>query len=85
MVQCIVVFDDDNGLCVPMGPDPSCEGAIESNGKEISLFSDRKAAKRAITISVKNAELLQAQGKTANDDFLSARKHIKIRPVVAAK
>jgi len=77
----IVVYDDQASLCVPMTIDTECEGAIECGNGPVVVFCDRKAAQKAITIAVKRAELLKAQGKTANEDFLTGRKHVKIRPV----
>jgi hypothetical protein len=79
----IVVYDDQDCLCCPMGWNPECEGAIEVDGGPVAMFDDRKAAQKAVAISVRFAELLKAQGKPANDDFLSGKKHIKIRPLAA--
>ena len=77
----IVVWDDEQGVCVPMGFDSECEGAIEAIGKNdaVAYFSDKPAARKAIDISAKNAALRKAQGKSANDDFLgTSRKHLHI-------
>jgi hypothetical protein len=80
----IVVFDDEGGLCTPFGPDPDCEGALQYSNDGVALFPSHAAAKTAIKISVKYAELLMAQGKPANTDFVGdAKKFIKIRPCQA--
>lgn len=79
----IVVWDDDQGICLPMGFDSECEGALEGIAKKdcIAIFPDRKAAQKAIDISAKHAALRKAQGKPANDDFLgAARKNLRIVP-----
>lgn len=77
----IVVFDDEQGLCAPMTWDQECEGAIEaaSYNEKIATFPSRKAANKAISISVKNAALREAQGKTANTDFTESRKFVRVR------
>lgn len=82
MAACIVVFDDEQGVCSPYGFDDHCEGAICSSNGPVAFFADRAEAQKAIKISVKFAELRKAQGKPANEDFLGdCRKCIKIRPV----
>ena len=83
MTLCIVVFDDENGLCVPMTTDAECEGAIEAGSGPVIVFANRDAARKAIKISKAKAELLKAQGKTANEDFLESIKCIKIRQVTS--
>lgn len=81
MAKCIVVYDDNCGMCVPLGFDQDCEGAL-SFGEHVALFADANAARKAIAISVKFAELQKAQGKIPNTDFLlPARKHIRILSV----
>lgn len=83
MPACIVIFDDEQGSCVPYGFDPDCDGALCAYSGPVALFADRKQAQAAIKISVKYAELCVAQGISANDDFLgAARKCVKILPVV---
>lgn len=76
----IVIFDDQNGFCIPYGWDVSCEGAIETHGQGVALFETRKLANTAITISRKFAELQKAQGKPFNSDFSEHRKFIRIVP-----
>ena len=79
----IIVFDDDQGVCVPFGWDSECDGAVECHSGKVALFSDRKAARKAIDISAKNAALMKAQGKPANEDFFPpCRKNIRILPCV---
>jgi hypothetical protein len=47
------------------------------------VFADRAAARKAIKISKAKAELLKAQGKPANEDFLASIKCLKIRQVTS--
>lgn len=70
MPACIVVYDDDQTLCIPYGFSQDCEGALCMSDGPVALFADRKQAKAAIRISVKYAELRKAQGMAANEDFL---------------
>lgn len=77
----IVVWSVEQGVCVPMGFDSGCEGAIEAIGKNdaIAYFPDKPTARKAIDISANNAALRKAQGKPANEDFLAAaRKNLRI-------
>lgn len=77
----MVFWDDDMGVCCPMGADPDCEGGLSGCGNPVT-FNSRNDAKRAIRISKLQAQLRQAQGKVCNDDFLSpASKCLKIVPV----
>jgi hypothetical protein len=82
----IVVFDDQSSLCLPMGVDTDCEGAIciSAGSNAIAMFENRNAAKKAIRISKLFAELQEAQGKPANEDFLSGYKYVRIRKVESA-
>lgn len=68
----IVIFDDDQGLCVPYALDQDNEGALHaiSRGDAVAIFKSMDDAKRAIRISRKLAELDQARGHPGNDDFL---------------
>ncbi|MGV3485371.1 MAG: hypothetical protein ACO1RT_13210 [Planctomycetaceae bacterium] len=81
MTQCIVVYDDDGAICAPYSLDEECEGAIALTDGPVALFPDREAARKAITISRRYAELLESQGKPFSDDFTTYRKNVKIRPV----
>lgn len=86
--NCIVVFDDEQGLCAPMALDRDCEGALVSTGAwgdPVALFPNPAAARKAIRISTANTRLLTAQGKLANTDFTDAIKCIKVLPVVVAE
>lgn len=77
----IIVWDDNQGVCVPMGWDPDCAGAVCGwyDGHRVALFADRKAARKAIDISTKWALLRRAQGRACNTDFLGAcRKHLNV-------
>lgn len=74
----MVIWDDDQGLRCPMTWEPNCEGALcgFSFGGKVALFPSRKKAREAIRISVKFAELRQAQGKTPNSDFVKGLLHL---------
>lgn len=74
----IVVWDDDMGLCCPMGWDSDCEGALCANAGRVALFRSRAAARKAIRISAAYAKLCNEQGKRANDDFLEGIGHVKV-------
>lgn len=74
----LVVWNDQMGLCVPMGDDPDCEGALMASDKPV-LFPTRAEARAAIRISCRYAELVEAQGGIANGDFLSGgRRNVRI-------
>ena len=78
----IVVWDDQQGVCWPLGWDDDCEGAICANTNQVAAFSNRADARRAIKISERFAALCEAQGKPANDDFLGeCRRNIHILPL----
>jgi len=82
----MVIFDDENGLTLPMTTDADCRGALcaWSPGDAVALFQDRRAARTAIDISAKFAALCKAQGTPANDDFLPpCRKFLRIVPCSA--
>lgn len=76
----LVVYDDQASLCIPMGRDSECEGAVcTATGTEsVVIFESREKAKRAIKISRLFAELQSAQGKPANSDFLEGYKSVRI-------
>lgn len=77
----MIVWDDDQGLCVPMAFDGDCAGAVCAIGhkNKVAVFADRKSARKAIDISAKFAALCKAQGKPANDDFLGeCRKNLRV-------
>lgn len=82
----IVVYDDEDSLCIPMSFDPDCCGALTSNYRDIPVaaFKTHKEAKTAIRISVAFTKLQLAQGLPANDDFLSGLKNIKVVPCKVA-
>jgi hypothetical protein len=65
---CIVVFDDEQGICAPFGWDEDCEGAICCSSKPV-VFANRRLARQAITVSRRWAALRKAQGQTSNADF----------------
>lgn len=83
MKPCIVVYDDGEGIIAPYGPDPNCDGALQSTYGPAIVFANGAKARGAIKISIKFAELRCLQGKPANDDFLKKyRKNVRIMPVV---
>ena len=84
----LVVYDDQDCLCVPQVWDKDCDGAIctgNSNGKDtVALFDSRKAARAAIDISTKFAELCKADiharlifGVTAGVSARDARRIVE--------
>lgn len=81
----IVVYDDGDAICCPMVADQDNKGAIHSGNGTVALFDSRQAAAKAIRISVLVAQLAKERGEAANDDFLTYRKHVKIRPAEAFK
>lgn len=69
----MVLWDDGQGLCVPMMWDEECEGALCGGAARtvdrVAVFTDRKAARKAIDISTKWNALRKAQGHIYNSDF----------------
>lgn len=79
----IVVWDDEMGLCVPMGSDADCEGAIcGMTDRGVAMFASRADARHAIRISTAWAKLQQAIGQPYNADFIEGRRHLRIVPLV---
>lgn len=80
----IVCYDDQEALCVPMVWDETCDGAIcceVTKTDNVAIFTSRKSARKAITISAKWNALLKAQGKIHNEDFEGeSRKNLRIMP-----
>jgi hypothetical protein len=74
----IVVFVDGAGLCVPMGKDDDCDGAIAAHSTEVALFASKQAARTAIKISKLFAELQTLRGRPANSDFIEGYKCLRI-------
>lgn len=78
----LVVWDDEQELCVPMVWDADCQGAICSNMGEkdkVAIFTSRAAARKAINISTKWNALLKAQGKIHTVDFDGeCRKNLRV-------
>jgi len=81
----IIVYDDGQSLTIPQQWDDDCEGAVESwdSTNPIAVFPDRKAARKAIAVSVAWNRLLKEQGETFNEDFTSpeSRKRLRIVPL----
>ena len=62
-----------------MGWDADCEGSLCCIQKTIATFDSRKAARKAIDISAKFAQLRLAQGLPVNLEFIGvARKNLRI-------
>ena len=81
----MVIYNDDDCLKLPMGFDNDCEGAIcvGADCGPFALFPNRKAARRAISISTRFALLRREQGKPVNEDFIGdCLKNVKIIPCV---
>lgn len=77
----IVLWDDEMGVCCPMGWDEDCDGALCCITESVALFDSRKAARKAIDISAKFAQLRRSQGKPVNLDFIGdARKKLRVVP-----
>jgi hypothetical protein len=80
----MVVWDDEQGLCIPMVWNPQCEGALEGGiGKNdaVAIFTSRRDARKAIDISTKWNALLKAQGEIHSEDFEGAcRKNLRVVP-----
>lgn len=78
----IVVWDDEMGICAPMGWDADCDGAIHAaiGSQPVALFASRAEARKAIRISTAYQRLLREQGKPVNEDFLAGAKCLRIVP-----
>ena len=75
----VVLWDDEQGVYCPMGWDDDCEGGLCCIQKTIATFDSRKAARKAINISAKFAQLRLAQDLPVNLDFIgAARKNLRI-------
>lgn len=80
----IVIYDDDDCLCIPQSWDKDCDGAICSGNLDdaVAVFDSRASARKAIDISAKYAALCKSQGKPANEDFLGeCRKKLRLIPL----
>lgn len=75
----VVLWDDKQGVCCPMGWDDGCAGSLCCINKTIAIFDSRKAARNAIDISTKYALLCRAQGGLVNLDFLGDfKKNLRV-------
>lgn len=75
----IVVWDDQMGVCAPLGWYDDCEGALCCASGSVAVFRSRAAAKKAIDISARFAALRKAQGKPTNEDFIgAARRNLRL-------
>lgn len=82
----IVVYDDEQGLCVPFGWDDDCDGALCCDTQQVAVFATRQAAREAIEISKRFNALLAAQRKPVNTDFRGpTAKYVKIVPLASKK
>jgi hypothetical protein len=79
--SCIVVYDDEQGICAPLGWDTDCEGAL-CCVEPVVVFPDRNAARKAINVSARYNDLCREQGKSnRNTDFdPECRPYIRIKP-----
>ncbi len=78
----IVIFDDEQGLCQPMGWDDECKGALCACTGSVAVFDTRAEARRAIAVSRAYMRLCEAQGKPTNDDWRPACANcIKVLPL----
>ena len=81
---CLVTYDDEMGLCVPMGWDSECDGALECTSPPV-IFPNRAAAQKAIRISKRWNALRREQGGIVNSDFdPECVKNVRIVPVISA-
>lgn len=80
----VVIWDDNICISVLMSWDDDCEGALCCGSGPIAIFPTRKEARKAINISTLYAKLCRAQGKPANDDFLSGHIFLRIVPTKPA-
>lgn len=81
---CLVTYDDQMGLCVPMGWDHECKGALEG-GETPVIFPNRAAAQKAIRVSRRWNALRKEQGGSVNSDFdPECVKNVRIVPVISA-
>ena len=81
MTHYIVVYDDGEAVCAPMGWDTDCDGAVCATSGPIALFADRRAARRAIRISTAYAKLRREQCMPANGDFsIDGSRCVKVLP-----
>jgi hypothetical protein len=81
----IVVFDDGDTVCCPVGLDSKCDGALVATNGPVAMFEKRADARQAIKTSYLFAQLQRVKGEIYNDDFIALRKYIKIRPLVSLK
>lgn len=77
----MVFWSDECGMCLPMGNDPDCEGALQIDESAPVLFTTIDEARTAVRISAAWATLQREQGNIFNDDFLTSKKCIRIRKV----
>jgi len=76
----IVVYDDEQSLCIPYAWDEDCKGALVAIcGKQnAACFNSRKAARKAINISTAFARLKKTQGESVCDDFISEKHNVRV-------
>lgn len=87
IVGYMIHYCDHDGLDVVYTFDTNVPGGVcgRSEHDPVALFTDRKAAQRAIRISELAARLAAERGEIANADFLDqCRKNIRIVPVKTA-
>lgn len=77
----MVFYSDECGLCLPMGNDPDCKGAIQVDETHPVLFSTIEEARAAVRISTAWDTLQKEQGEAHSDDFIGNKKNVRIRKV----
>jgi hypothetical protein len=87
--KCFMVFwmpPEDGVICLPMGWDKNCEGALAANTDNPVLFESRQMAQQCIRISKACTALLREQGVPYNEDWLPCNaKQICVLPVTVVK
>lgn len=82
MVGYIVMWSDfDGGLVQPYTWADDCQDALQLAGPDddLAFFDSKKAARRAINVSVAFAKFNRLRGQPANDDFLDGNvKNVRL-------
>lgn len=81
----MIFYDDDDSLCMPMGWDTGCSGAVTTDANPPVVFPTRADARAAIKISRAFALAQKACGKVYYGDFIECYKHVKIKRVELAE
>ena len=82
----VVTWDDGMGVCVLMGRDTNCEGALEGVVTAPALvFNTKSQALKAIRISKLANALRKEQGRSYLEDFVESTKCLRVVPLVRAQ